>query len=131
MVKLRLVDQRFVSFKIFFQFGIISLHFCFRSIEIEEKDGLKRHVDSNITFGETSNSSYQLSKEDPLTAKALCKHHLKMKFGNENVETEIFTESEMSADLDNFHLKESLTVQLNDETFFEKSWESSIPRIFV
>ena len=54
-----------------------------------------------------------------------------MKFGNENVETEIFTESEMSADLDNFHLKESLTVQLNDETFFEKSWESSIPRIFV
>ena len=54
-----------------------------------------------------------------------------MKFGNENVETEIFTESEMSGDLDNFHLKESLTVQLNDETFFEKSWESSIPRIFV
>ena len=54
-----------------------------------------------------------------------------MKFGNENVETEIFTESEMSADLDNFHLKESLTVQLNDETFFEKSWESNIPRIFV
>ena len=88
-------------------------------------------MDSNITFGETSNSSYQLSKEDPLTAKALCKHHLKMKFGNENVETEIFTESEMSGDLDNFHLKESLTVQLNDETFFEKSWESSIPRIFV
>ena len=78
-----------------------------------------------------------------MTAKALCKHHLKMKFGNTkslillseenegNVDTEIFTESEMSADLDNFHLKESLRVELNNETFFEKSWESSIPRIFV
>ena len=54
-----------------------------------------------------------------------------MKFGKSDVETEIFTESEMSADLDNFHLKESLRVTLNNDEFFGKTWESDIPRIFV
>ena len=115
---------------------VFDINYFFRSIEIEEKDGLRTHPDSNVTFGETTKVSYELSNDNPLDAKALCNHHLTMQYGkttnqSDEIRTEIFTESEMKCDLDNFHLKEHLKVVLNDDIFFEKTWNSSIPRIFV
>ena len=43
---------------------------------------------------------------------------------------EIQTKNTMTCDMDNFYLLESLKVLLNDEVFFEKCWEETVPRLF-
>lgn len=85
-------------------------------------------------MGEVSESIYELDGiRDPTSAKAVCKHNLRLDYdaSSENpIKTEIVTESTMSCDLNNFHLDESIKVTLNGESFYEKVFISTVPRIF-
>ena len=60
-------------------------------------------------------------------------HDLTLTYGatsDEPIATKVLTNSQMTCDLDNYYLKEHLKVMLDNEVFFEKTWESSVPRIF-
>ena len=82
-------------------------------------------------MSEVTESDYQLSGlQEPLSAKALVNHSLGLKF-KDIIDANIYTNCEMTCDLDNFNLCETLKVELNEEVFFEKTWKSTVPRIFV
>ena len=94
--------------------------------------GVKRHVDTDIVLGEVTDIDYELSGlQDPLTAKAHVKHDLLLNFNKVGAKAKITTDSQMTCDLGNFYLIEDLKVELDDEIFFEKTWKSTVPRIFV
>ena len=60
-------------------------------------------------------------------------HDLSLTYGatsDQPIFTKVLTNSQMTCDLDNYYLMEHLKVLLGDEVFFEKTWESSVPRIF-
>ena len=106
-----------------------------RTLRIIDADGITRHTDSDIELGEITESDYEINgKDDPLSAKVLIKHDLHLKYrstSEEPIATKVYTNSEMSGDLDNYYLKEHLKVELNGEIFHEQTWKNTIPRIFT
>ena len=106
----------------------------FRSIKIVDEDGKRRHKETDIELHEVTESDYDLTGlQDPLTAKVSIKHDLSLTYGatsDQPIATKVLTNCKMTCDLDNYYLVEHLKVLLHDEVFFEKTWESSVPRIF-
>ncbi len=97
-----------------------------------DDDGCQQLVDADILLAEKTVSTYTVNGNvDPLTAKASIQHDLKIAFQEANVNADISTDSLMTCDLDNFYLTDSLTVKLNGEDFFSKTWKNKASRRFV
>lgn len=106
-----------------------------KMIQITDKDGYRIHKDSDIGLGEVTQSCYELTGlQDPTSAKVTITHDLNLDYdvtSGQPFKSRIMTESQMTCDLDNFYLKEHLKVIIDDtETFFEKTWNETVPRIF-
>ena len=117
-------------------------HFTFglseekKSLKICEKNGLRLHKDSDVEFGEETETLYELhGLQDPCSAKVEIKHDLHLNFEASKLEdhaikSRILTRSQMRCDMDNFYLDETLQVFLDGQVFFDKTWSQSVPRIF-
>ncbi|WDF03334.1 CocE/NonD family hydrolase [Shouchella hunanensis] len=89
----------------------------------------KRKLPANgLEYGSTNRNVYTIREGDPLSAEAHCKWELTL--GRGDWQTEVHTDSKMTADKTNFYLENTLKAYLRDELVFEKTWEKMIPRDF-
>ena len=104
-------------------------------IKTIDDEGCQYNADIDTTFGQKTVCKYTLcGKDDPLSATAECKSDLELEFlvsdPTKRQKTKIKTEQKMTCDSENFYLTESLKIILNDEDFFQKSYNSIVKRNF-
>ncbi len=83
---------------------------------------------NGIKHGSKNKNTFRVIAGDPLSAKITCEWE--MVVGRKGWETEIFTHSEMTSDLENFYLTNTITAYYNGEKEFMRTWNKEIPRNF-
>ncbi len=91
-------------------------------------EGKRKLPDNGVEYGSTNRNVYTIREGDPLSAQAHCTWELTL--GRDDWQTEVHTDSKMTADKTNFYLENTLKAYLRDELVFEKTWEKTIPRDF-
>jgi hypothetical protein len=73
----------------------------------------------------------RIREGDPLSARTTCERVYGLRWADANVEVEIRTRSQLTADAERFHLEDHLEASGNGEPFFERTWTRSIERDLV
>lgn len=108
-----------------------------RCMKTVDDSGTKYLVNADITMGERCVAEYTIrSEEDPTKVDANCKHNIQMEFnaGKSNqkaTKVDIFTDSNMTCDVDSFYMVDKLDILLDGQEFFTKQWKKTVPRQYV
>lgn len=92
-------------------------------------EGLRTLTDSHITYGTKNHNVYSIKENDPLSAKVKCDWSVIIK--DDDIDTEIVTESIMTCDESYYYLVNILTAYNNGEECFNKKWEKQIKRNYT
>lgn len=97
-------------------------------LEDYSDEGERRLPHNGIKHGSINKNTYTIMSGNPLSAKAQC--HWELSIGREGWDILLVTNSDMSSDKDNFYVSNRLTAYYNDEEYFDKTWQKTIPRNF-
>lgn len=92
-------------------------------------EGERVLVSNGIKHGSINKNTYTIKSNDPLSAKVECDWELTVGRGKD-WQTKLLTNSVMTSDENYFYLKNKLIAFLNEEEFFERTWEQKIKRDF-
>ena len=91
-------------------------------------EGERKLLTNGMIHGSINRNTYTIKAGDPLSAHVQCEWELTV--GREDWDTKLITNSEMTSDLDNFYLINTMTAMYNGEEIFTKTWNEEIPREF-
>lgn len=91
-------------------------------------EGERKLLANGMIHGSINRNTYTIKAGDPLSAHVQCEWELTV--GREDWDTKLITNSEMTSDLDNFYLINTMTAMYNGEEIFTKTWSEEIPREF-
>ncbi len=101
---------------------------------IIESDEGRFHLQQSETIMDTYTvSTFSMEENKPLSAEAHIEGHRKIEYPrvDDGIATCAKIQTKMWADFDNFYTDSTLSVFLNDELFYTKTWLEQIPRTFV
>ncbi|WP_017470807.1 CocE/NonD family hydrolase [Amphibacillus jilinensis] len=91
-------------------------------------EGRRRLPTNGLEYGSINKNTYTIRENDPLTAKAQCEWELTV--GRGDWQTKLVTYSEMTADLNHFHLVNTITAYEHEQEVTTKTWKTTIARDF-
>ncbi|MEM7332986.1 MAG: CocE/NonD family hydrolase [Chloroflexota bacterium] len=90
------------------------------------EDSGSGQFEDGLIFGSSSEDSYELQINDPLSAKVTCRQTQHFSFNDWQVSVKTF--SQMTCDAHNFYILNEITTFIGDEQFFNQKWERVIER---
>lgn len=98
-------------------------------LEDYSDEGERKLLMNGLVHGSVNKNTYTIKSGDPLSAHIQCEWELTVG-RQENWETKLLTNSEMTSDLTTFYLKNTMVAFYNGEEIFRKTWKEEIPRNF-
>lgn len=92
-------------------------------------EGLRKLKINGMESGSTSRNVYTIREGDPLSASVTCDWEIFV--GRDEWQTKVVTNSQMTADEENFYLTNKVVAYYNEEEVFSKETSETIPRNYV
>lgn len=97
-------------------------------IEDLSDEGKLKLLHNNIEYGSINKNLWSIQSDDPLSAETTSDWELTL--GRDDWQIKLITHSKMTADKDNFYLRNVLTAYEGDKEVFRRDWNNPIPRSF-